>query len=306
MNFVDDSNSVIALKPGGNMELYINCYFNLLEIYYNSQKLKINTDKTQLLISAMPRHIGNNLDITLITEPKLPDVKPMAQIKILGYLINTRGDIESRVNSIVSATSALFHLAELHIGELNLNTRKSYVFAHIISRLNYIMPFVAGHPIHVQEKIMKIWVRSAKFIYGNGTLGVSHEDLFKYANFPIKSNIFESASATWIQKIIHNQEPKQIIDLLRLPRNRDKCKPAPTQPTRSARFKRTAIINGIKNFNKIHPSTQILKPTKCKLAIKNYVLFTKADDLKIGATDLIKINKKMEKDNNNFILKHNL
>ena len=68
------------------------------------------------------------------------------------------------------------------------------------------MPFVAGHPIHVQDKIMKIWVRSAKFIYGKGTLGMSHEDLFKYANFLKKINLFESAFATWVQKMVFHPE----------------------------------------------------------------------------------------------------
>ena len=46
VNFVDDSNSVISAKPGEDLEDYINSYFKLLKIYYNSQKLKINTDKT--------------------------------------------------------------------------------------------------------------------------------------------------------------------------------------------------------------------------------------------------------------------
>ena len=45
VNFVDYSNNVISAKPGEHLEEYLNSYFKLLEIYYNSQKLKINTDK---------------------------------------------------------------------------------------------------------------------------------------------------------------------------------------------------------------------------------------------------------------------
>ena len=65
VNFVDDSNSVISAKPSEDLEEYVNSYFKLLEIYYNSQKLKINTDKTQILVCAMPRFLDQikNMEI---------------------------------------------------------------------------------------------------------------------------------------------------------------------------------------------------------------------------------------------------
>ena len=55
VNFVDNSNSVISTNPGEDMEGYINDYFQLLYIYYISQKLKINNDKTQLSVCSMPK-----------------------------------------------------------------------------------------------------------------------------------------------------------------------------------------------------------------------------------------------------------
>ena len=58
VNFFDDSNSIITAEPEVDIEDYTNNYFNLLDIYYNSQKLKINTDKTQLLICSMPRFMS--------------------------------------------------------------------------------------------------------------------------------------------------------------------------------------------------------------------------------------------------------
>ena len=115
--------------------------------------------------------------------PNLPDVKPIEQIKVLGYLFNARGDINSQVNSLVSSTSALFHLASLHSSSMNYQARRNYVFAHIISRLNYIMPFISGHPKNIQKRVTAIWVRAAKFIYGQDTRGLLHYELFSRVNF---------------------------------------------------------------------------------------------------------------------------
>ena len=50
---------------GVDIKEYTNNYFKLLEIYYNSQKLKINTDKTQLPVCSMPRFMNQieNMEI---------------------------------------------------------------------------------------------------------------------------------------------------------------------------------------------------------------------------------------------------
>ena len=57
------------------------------------------------------------------------------------------------------------------------------------------MSFVSGHPIKIIEKVTAIWVRAAKFIYGQDTRGLLHDKLFTRVNFPLKSNIYEAFSA---------------------------------------------------------------------------------------------------------------
>ena len=82
-----------------------------------------------------------------------------------------------------------------------------------------------------------------------------------------------------MQKLIFTGQPDQIIDLIRLPKSREKCKLTPNQNTRSGRFKRSAIINGITNYNKIHPDIRCMAPAKCSKTIKNQGIFTKPKDL---------------------------
>ena len=79
VNFMDDSNSVISGTEHTELENYINTYFQLLEIYYTSQKLKINTDKTQLIICGMPQLLNKHKHTKIITAPNLPDIKPVGK-----------------------------------------------------------------------------------------------------------------------------------------------------------------------------------------------------------------------------------
>ena len=76
VNFVDDSNSVITADPGVDIEEYTNNYFKLLEIYYNSQKQKINTDKTQLLVCSEPRFMNQIEEMEIPTPEYTDNVRP--------------------------------------------------------------------------------------------------------------------------------------------------------------------------------------------------------------------------------------
>ena len=66
VNFVYGIKSVISAEPGEDLEKDTNRYFRLLKIYYNSQKLKKNTYKMQILVCSMPRFIDQikNMEIT--------------------------------------------------------------------------------------------------------------------------------------------------------------------------------------------------------------------------------------------------
>ena len=68
------------------------------------------------------------------TPDHTPNVKPQKQIKILGYLFNGRGNIENQVNKLISTTIAIFYLAYKHRNHMLQEARKSYVYAHIISK----------------------------------------------------------------------------------------------------------------------------------------------------------------------------
>ena len=287
VNFVDDSNSVIAANPGTDLDEYTNRYFRLLEIYYNSQKLKINTDKTQILVCSMPRFIDEIKNLEIITQADIENVKPKAQIKILGFLINGRGNIDNQLNALSSVVGGLLHIANKYKNIMTKPARKDYIFAHVISRINYILPFCAGHTLKNKDKVKKILIKSAKFIYGGNTRRLPHDVLFERVGFPRRSDYFEIAAATWMHKIIHQNNPEMITEYIRHPKYRKACKVAPIIKPRTTRFKRTAIASGIHYYNKLHTNTAKLEPKKCKKLI--YTMDKYDEEPK--TSDRAKINK---------------
>ena len=49
--FFDDSTSVVSFKNTSQMSSYCSNYFQVLESFYNTNRLKINTDKTQMCVN---------------------------------------------------------------------------------------------------------------------------------------------------------------------------------------------------------------------------------------------------------------
>ena len=48
--YMDDSNNVITFDNQNKIKNYLEAYYNLIQNYYNINKLKINADKTNLLL----------------------------------------------------------------------------------------------------------------------------------------------------------------------------------------------------------------------------------------------------------------
>ena len=91
----------------------------------------------------MPRFIEEIKDLEIITPPDIENVKPKAQIKGLGFLINARGNIDNQINMLCSIVGGLFHIAHKYKKIMPQPARKDFVHAHILSRVNYILPFCA-------------------------------------------------------------------------------------------------------------------------------------------------------------------
>ena len=143
--------------------------------------------------------------------------------------------------------------------------RKAFVHAHMLYRVNYTLPFCAGHTNKNKDKIMKIVFRSAKFINGENTCRLIHVYLFEKVGFPRKEDYSEVAAATWMHKIIYNAEPEMITDYVRHPSYRAAYKVAPKIKPKSTYFKQTAIASGIYYYNKLNNKPLLYPPKNIRL-----------------------------------------
>ena len=65
--YMDNSNNIITSDSSQGVAEYINKYFRMLESYYNLNKLKLNPDKSKLMIVCKPNKRQDISTISLVT-----------------------------------------------------------------------------------------------------------------------------------------------------------------------------------------------------------------------------------------------
>ena len=98
INYIDNSNSVIKMEDPEQTEKYINEFFKVLQYFYFVMKLKINPDKTNIMIICRPnKDKHRNIKLKTITE----EIMPKKQIKVLGWTINERLSMDTHANNVL-------------------------------------------------------------------------------------------------------------------------------------------------------------------------------------------------------------
>ena len=54
IQYVDDSSNLISTANANHLNIYVDKYFNILEQFYNLNKLTLNSDKTKSMIVCKP------------------------------------------------------------------------------------------------------------------------------------------------------------------------------------------------------------------------------------------------------------
>ena len=94
INFVDDSTSIIGFRGSDLVKRYITQYYKLLHNFHLINKLQINSDKTQLMLSARNKYKDFMKNFSFFANNDM--IINSNKIKILGVILeqNLNWDIE--------------------------------------------------------------------------------------------------------------------------------------------------------------------------------------------------------------------
>ena len=96
INFVDDSNNIITFNDQNQIKNYIEAYYKLIHNFYNINKLKINPDKTNLLLIYKDKYSQSLNNFYFKAEQY--KIYSKNTIKILGFYIQSDLKLNTEIN----------------------------------------------------------------------------------------------------------------------------------------------------------------------------------------------------------------
>ena len=136
--FVDDSFNTIAFDSHTKIKLYLDKFYDLMHSFYNSNRLKINPQKTQLMFVSKAKYRPSTKYITF--KAKGHQIKPQPSLKILGSYISHDLSQEREISQLLPLLNHRINQFEKLKSFTDFHTRLQFCNSYIVGRLIYMMP----------------------------------------------------------------------------------------------------------------------------------------------------------------------
>ena len=148
----------------------------------------------------------------------------MPQIKLLGWLVNDRLNLDSNINLMVGVIHAILNNLKPVESYLKTETRAKLCSVYMISRISYGIPQYLGETVANKYRIHSTIMKLARWSKQSYCFKVSIHDICHSLNWDTPRQLLLKSSAKLIMNIIEEQKPTQITDLIRFPRTRTMAK----------------------------------------------------------------------------------
>ena len=213
MIYADDSQIYIVIRPStiyvtiGRVEQLVS----EIQKWMEENMLKLNEDKTEVLLIAPPRkqHYLNNITFTFGSST----ITPSQKIKNLGCWWNATFTMDTQVDYIVRICN--FQLRKINRIKKYLTPAavKTLVQSLVISRLDYGNAMFAGAQDYLIKKLQRVQNTAARVITGLGKYDHITMTLYELHWLPVEKRIqFKILLLTF--KALNGLAPSYISDLL--------------------------------------------------------------------------------------------
>ena len=273
VNFVDDSSSVITFKDQSSVKKYLELYYALIHSFYNANKLKINADKTSLLLIHKPKF--NDFFKNFSFQADRFKIKPKRFIKILGSYIENGLKLNTEINKLVSCCHNRLNELSKVSKYANFETRLAFVNCQIISKILYMLPTYTNASIYLKNKIKKVVMRSARMIIGSYCFKKSTTYILNKCKWLTVQQLIDFSTVKLVHKIIYNKCPVPLYNCYKLS-NRKNAQIHYHYVPKSTAFNDYFIYHGIRLFNMLPDIIKDLPPRKFKKHYKRYLIDPKS------------------------------
>ena len=144
--------------------------------------------------------------------------------------------------------------------------------SHVILKIKYNAPLLAGETDETKDRIFKVVHRAARFVKNDFCFMQSIRNIMSSLDWKLPVEIIDEASAKFTHRIIKSEEPKILYNKVKAPRSRLAAEHILNEVPKSNRLERTPLQTGMKNFNRMTLEMKQATPKKLTKILKKQKL----------------------------------
>ena len=220
--YADDTQLYIEFNPLSQSishieERIVSCLTEIKN-WMTTNKLKLNPDKTEVLIASSINRFTSwsNNSLSLISDGE--NISPMEIVKSLGVRFDKDLSFEDHINSVVKACYIQLRNLQAIGSKLNYDLKKQLIHCLIFSKLDYCNGLFFGLPDKLIKKLQKVQNSCVRFLFQKEGFNKwdSVSPLLERAHFlPIRQRIVFKIALT-VFKCLNNIAPSYLRQCIRV------------------------------------------------------------------------------------------
>ena len=237
--------------------------------FYNINLLKINPDKTQLMVVHKPKHDKEFQNFYFMA--KSYKIKKMFKMKILGSLISSDLGLDPEINLLVSTLSERINGIRKITPYTDEKTRLQFANSFIISRLNYMLAMYTNLNEKQNNKLHKIIMTTARAVIGSYCFKISIDKILKRCKWLKIQDQIKHSALKFIHNVVTLKKPKSLSNILKF-NSRSTAKISFNYFAKSKRLRNSLIFKGTRLYNNLPNFYKSLPKKKFKVKLKKEAL----------------------------------
>merc|ERR1712115_247131 len=209
IQYVDDTNNVIFGNNAAEIEKYSNGYFKLIEGFYTINRLKLNPDKTRLMVICRPNKREDVKNFVLKAGDYLIEQKE--KIKVLGVYFTSGLSNHANILNIVSKVNYRMYTMREAFSFSNKNSKIIFLKSMVISIIRYCSPILIDSDVKILDKLQTLLMKCTRPILGNKSFKMSTLQIMAELKILTVHQLVMKESIQFIHKILTNKSPRVIF-----------------------------------------------------------------------------------------------
>ena len=195
--------------PGGSTENILS-YHHVLEAFYESNKLKINSDKTQLIVTRKKLKNKDNDKIKFKT--KMGDEIKVNALRILGFIKNNRGSYNNHLGQVNGRITKALSDLKPYTKHMDMKTQKELIYSKKASIALYGSILYTGQTEWTLSKFTSIMMKCNHQICMKDWFKVSNRRICRDIQVDHPLELIRKSTLKFMHKLIWIRTPAQLYE----------------------------------------------------------------------------------------------